>query len=144
MKKILFFSIMAITLIPMIYAVESDFTSDSGVVEWRFCDEVKSLKYSVFNGTLLDTVHLKLQGTPDCESGIKTQYQFQIFHSSNNQTDFTLEMPGDEIVDVRVVGKEYLENFQFNDTNRSLTFSDFTHDKIGQIAIILDLKENEK
>ena len=129
----------AIGLIPLVHAAESD----SGQVTWKFCDNQQLLNYNIINGTLHDTAHLKLHGALDCEDGAKTPYQLQIFHWSNNQTDFTLEMPGelqDEIIDVRVVGKGYLENFQFNNNNKVLEFSDFTADQHGLVTIILDLK----
>jgi len=138
MKELLFL-ILAIGLIPLVYASESD----SGQITWKFCDNQQLLNYSIINGTLHDTAHLKLYDAVDCNEGAKTPYQLQIFYESNNQTDFTLEMPDElqnEIIDVRVVGKGYLENFQFNNTDNILEFSDFTPDKLGLVTIILDLK----
>lgn len=143
MKKILIFSFLVIGIIPLIYAVEDQPLTDSGKVEWRFCNGVKTLDYEIFNGTIHDTVHLKLQDTPECTSSNKTEFQYQIFHKSNNQTDVTLTVSEElekEIIDVRVVGHGYFETFQFNSTHKSLEFSDFIHDKNGLVTIILDHK----
>ena len=143
MKKILILSFLIIGIIPLIHAVEDQSVTDSGKVEWRFCNGVKTLDYEIFNGTIHDTVHLKLQDTPECTSSNETEFQYQIFHKSNNQTNVTLTVSEDleeEIIDVRVVGSGYFETFQFNSTHKFLEFSDFTHDKTGFVTIILDHK----
>lgn len=141
MKKILITTILGLGLIPIIYAADGEI--ENGKIEWKFCNDHKYLEYSVFNGTLHDTAHLRLHDAASCTDTIDTDLQLQIFHTSNNYTDFSLKMPKslqNEIIDVRVVGKGYLENFQFNDTHNELIFSDFKHDKNGLVTIILDLK----
>lgn len=133
----------AILIIPIVSSIVYAGEPESGVISWKFCDKEIPLNYKVFNGTIHDIVHLKLHDSPGCTLDSKTEYQLQIFHKSNNYTDFTLSMPTalqDEIIDVRVVGDRYLENFQFNNTHTSLEFSDFTHDSNGLVTIILDLK----
>lgn len=118
--------------------------TESGIFVWKFCDHEKQFNYKIINDTLHDNVHLKLQGTNNCESNKNTtDYQLQLFHTSNNQTDFTVIVPKDldlDKIDVNVVGRNYLEYFQINNTNRPMTFSDFTHDKNGFVTIILDFK----
>ncbi|QLH10828.1 hypothetical protein [Nitrosarchaeum sp. AC2] len=128
-----------LVFIPHIDAVETE----SGIFIWKFCEHEKQFDYKIINGTLHDTVHLKLQDTNNCENKNATDYQLQLFHTSNNQTDFTVIVPKDldlDKIDVTVVGRDYLEYFQINDTNRIMTFSDFTHDKNGFVTVILDFK----
>lgn len=119
-------------------------TTESGTFAWEFCNDEKQFSYQTINGTLHNAVHLKLHGTDNCENNKNTtDYQFQIFHTSNNQTNFTLFVPDDlefDKIDVNVVGMDYLEYFEINSTSSSMEFSDFTHDRNGFVTIILDFK----
>ncbi len=136
MNKIIISLLVVIALIPIVYAQESD------TFVWKFCNEEIEFDYKIINGTLRETAHLKLYDTHHCDEGTNpTDYQLQLFHTSNNQTDFTLMVPDDlefEKIDVDVVGMGYLESFQLNDTNRIMVFSDFTHNKHGIVTIIMD------
>jgi len=140
MKYLFFFVILCFSLFPFVDATETE----SGKFAWKFCNEENMFAYSIINGTLHDTAHLKLFGTNNCESNKNTtDYQLQLFHTSNNQTTFTLIVPDDlefDKIDVNVVGRGYLESFQLNDINRSLTLSNFIHDKNGLVTIIMDFK----
>ncbi|QMU55203.1 MAG: hypothetical protein GKS07_10105 [Nitrosopumilus sp.] len=133
-------ALLGILFVPLVDAVEAE----SDKFAWKFCDQEKQFNYKIINGTLHDTAHLRLQGTNNCESNNNTtDFQLQLFHTSNNQTDFTLIVPDDlefDEIDVRVVGMGYLESFQLNDIHRSLEFSNFVHDKNGLVTIILDFK----
>lgn len=114
----------------------------SGIFLWKFCNDDIEFDYFIINGTLRETAHLKLHNTHHCEDNTNpTDYQLQLWHTSNNQTDFTIIVPDDldfEKINVQVVGRGYVELFVLNDTHRSLQFSNFTHDKHGDINIILD------
>ena len=137
MKYILFVAIFCLSVIPLVDAIETE------VFTWKFCDGVKQFDYSITNGTLHDTAHLQQFGVDNCKDDkYTTDYQLQLFHTSNNQTDFTIMVPDDlkfEKIDVRVIGSE-LEKFQLNNTSRSIEFSDFIHDKHGIVTVILDFK----
>ena len=145
MKFLILFMILGLSLFPLVDAIETE----SGTFLWKFCNEEKEFNYEITNGTLRDTAHLKLYDTHHCEDNTNpTDYQLQLFHTSNNQTDFTITVPLDldfEKIDVQVVGRGYVELFVLNDTHRSMQFSDFTHDKHGDVTIILDFLglENE-
>lgn len=138
MKKLLVFLILSLGSIPLIDAIETE----SGTFLWKFCNEEKEFNYEITNGTLRETAHLKLHDTHHCEDNTNlTDYQLQLFHTSNNLTDFTIMVPDDlefKKIDVNVVGNGYLEYFQLNDTNRIMVFSDFIHNKHGIVTIIMD------
>ena len=140
--KIIFALVVATFLIPVSHATELE----TGNISWKFCNDEKEFSYKIFNGTLHDTAHLKLHGTNNCENNTNTtNYQLQLFHTSNNQTDFTVIVPDDlefDKIGVRVVGSGYLESFELNNTDRTLEFNDFTHDKHGMVTIILDFEHD--
>ena len=140
----------SVTLLPTstrLVVVES--TSENNSVFWTFCNEKMQLNYEIVNGTLFDTTHLKLFETNRCndKTGL-SDYQFQLFHTSNNQTDFTLMVPEETKIDsisIHVVGKEgYVESFVLNNTNRIITFSDFIHDESKLVTIIMDYYVGDK
>ena len=141
--KLLFMALLlGIFSASIVYANESE----EGSVIWRFCDEEKQFNYEIVNGTIHDTVHLKLFETDHCKDKTNlTDYQFQIFYRATNHTDFTLIVPEEieiDTIDVRVVGDDHLEFFQLNDTKRILKFSDFIPDKNGFVTIIMDHNSN--
>ena len=144
MKTLLLLHVFIFIAVPIAYAIDQQQPlTDSGTLQWKFCSDTKRLDYKVFNGTLHDTVHLRLFDAPDCKTPDETEFQFQIFHKSNNHTDFTLSVPHDledKVIDVRVVGHGYVETHQFNSTFSTLQFSDFIHDRNGLVAIILDYR----
>ena len=133
-------TILFVLFVPLTNAMETE----SGTFIWKFCNDEKQFSYKIINGTLHDTAHLKLHGTDNCGNNKNTtDYQIQLFHTSNNQTDFTLFVPDDlefDKIDVNVVGRGYLEYFELNNTSSSMEFSDFTHDINGFVTIILDFK----
>lgn len=138
MKYLILFLIVCVSIIPLVYAIQTE----SGTFEWKFCDGVEQFTYEITNGTLHDTAHLKLSDTDNCENNSgPTDYQLQLFHTSNNHTDFTISAPDTlefEKIDITVVGKGYAESFQLNETHKSLTFRDFIHDKNKLVTIIMD------
>lgn len=151
MKFLILFMILGLSLFQLVDAIETE----SGTFFWKFCNEEKEFSYEITNGTLRDTAHLKLHNTHHCEEGTNpTDYQLQLWHTSNNQTDFTMIVPDDldfEKINVQIIDREYVESsngkiieqrhiefFVLNDTHRTMQFSDFTHDKHGDVNIILD------
>lgn len=136
--------ISAVIFFVLFFPLADAVGTGSDTFSWKFCNNEKQFSYEIINGTLRDTAHLRLHDTNNCENDKNTtDYQLQLFHTSNNQTDFTLFVPDDLVfdkIDVNVVGMGYLEYFELDNTSRSMEFSDFIHDRNGLVTIILDFK----
>lgn len=119
-------------LIPMAHADSFD---------WKFCNDMMQFQYTITNGTLKETVHLKLADSIACIGEHSTDYQLQLIHTSNNQTDFEIGLPEDlhfEKIKVRIIDRYNVETFWLNGTVASLQLNNYTHDKFGFITVILD------
>ena len=67
---------------------QSEYLVEQETFDWKFCDD--SIPYTITNGTLKETIHLKLYDSPDCTGKYTTDYQLQLIHTSNNQTSLPL------------------------------------------------------
>ena len=134
--KIILLTIISISLIPFVFAED-----DSGVFDWRFCEERFSFPYDIINGTLKDAIHFKLHDAIECDDRHSTNYQLQLIHTSNNQTSFKMTVPDDleyDQIKLRIVDRYDVDTFWLNGTSNTIEFKNYIHDKFGEIFIILD------
>ena len=130
--KIILFLILSIGLIPIAHAESFD---------WKFCNDIMQFPYTITNGTLKETIHFKLADTIPCTGQYSTDYQLQLIHTSNNQTDFQIGLPEEldfEKIKVRIIDRYNVETFWLNQTVNSIPLDNYTHDKFGFITVILD------
>ncbi len=109
--------------------------------DWKFCSDTVKFPYAITNGTLKETIHLKLADTILCAGQYSTDYQLQLIHTSNNQTGFQIGLPEEldfEKIKVRIIDRYNVETFWLNQTADFVSLDNYTHDKFGFIAVILD------
>lgn len=134
--RIILLVIISFSLIPFAFAED-----DSGVFDWIFCKEKFSFPYNIINGTLKETIHLRLYDNIECKDRYSTNYQLQLIHTSNNQTSFEMTVPDNfeyDQIKLRVVDRYQVDTFWLNSTSNTVEFENYIHDKFGEIFIILD------